>query len=245
MLYDTTIVFWLINPKTRAWAYVSVIVFHVLTGLLFQIGVFPVVMMGATWIFFSPEFHQKILYFLNKILRGGDSDFGFRISDFGKHETQNANLKPSNSRLTFILLSAFFIFQLLFPWRYIFYPNNHYWSEEGYRFGWRVMLMEKAGTATFYVKDSRTGHEGLVDNSEFLCAHQEKQMAMQPDMILQFAHFLKKHYEKQGVADPSVRAEVFVTLNGRPSQLLIDSTLDLTQIKDSWLPKTWILPYEK
>jgi Vitamin K-dependent gamma-carboxylase len=47
------------------------------------------------------------------------------------------------------------------------------------------------------------------------------------------------------MANPSVRAEVFVTLNGKPSQLLIDSTLDLTQIKDGWMPKTWILPYEK
>jgi Vitamin K-dependent gamma-carboxylase len=203
MIYDTTIVFWLINPKTRAWAYVSVVVFHVLTGLLFQIGVFPVVMMGATWIFFSPEFHQKVIDFLRKMLRiwsvatsripsglrGGNwviSDVKFQISDSEILETQNPKLEISNSKLSFVLLSAFFIFQLLFPWRYIFYPNNHYWSEEGYRFGWRVMLMEKAGTATFFVKDAQTGREGLVDNSEFLCAHQEKQMSMQPDMLLQF-----------------------------------------------------------
>ena len=101
--------------------------------------------------------------------------------------------------------------------------------------------MEKAGTATFFIKDGVTGRETVVNNGDFLCAHQEKQMAMQPDMILQFAHFLKQHYEKKGLKDPSVRAEVYVTLNARPSKLLLDPNLDLTKIRDGWSPKTWIL----
>jgi Vitamin K-dependent gamma-carboxylase len=62
MLYDTTIVFWLLWPPTRRWAYVSVLVFHTLTGLLFQIGIFPLVMIGATWIYFSPAFHFYSLF---------------------------------------------------------------------------------------------------------------------------------------------------------------------------------------
>lgn len=105
------------------------------------------------------------------------------------------------------------------------------------------MLMEKAGTATFFVKDARTGREGEVVNSDFLNPHQEKQMAMQPDMILQFAHFLKQYYTTQGLTDPSVRAEVYVTLNGRPSQLLIDPKVDLTKIRDGWSHKTCITAY--
>jgi hypothetical protein len=124
------------------------------------------------------------------------------------------------------------------------YPGNLFWTEEGYRFSWRVMLMEKAGTAQFYVMDSKTGREGLVENREFLNAHQEKQMAMQPDLILQFAHFLGKHYAALGLQNPKVRAEVYVTLNGKPSQLLIDDQIDLMQIEESWGPKTWIKPYE-
>jgi hypothetical protein len=66
-------------------------------------------------------------------------------------------------------------------------------------------------------------------------------MAMQPDMILQFAHFLGKYYEQQGVCQPQVRAEVYVTLNARPSQLLIDPNVDLTKEKDTFAPKKWIL----
>jgi Vitamin K-dependent gamma-carboxylase len=108
-----------------------------------------------------------------------------------------------------------------------------------------VMLMEKAGTATFYVKDGQTGREGIVNNADFLNSHQEKQMATQPDLILQFAHFLGTHYASQGVAAPSVRAEVYVTLNGRPSKLLVDPTCNLMQEKDGWAPKPWVTAYHK
>jgi hypothetical protein len=231
MLYECTIVFFLLWSKTRPWAYIMVIVFHVLTGILFQIGVFPLVMIAATLIFFSEGWHQKLLQIIGKMLR---------VNRNTEPET-TAGFTPV-SRPVLAVAIVFFAFQLLFPWRYILYPGNIFWTEEGYRFSWRVMLMEKAGTATFYVKDGSTGREGVVVNSEFLNPHQEKQMAMQPDLILQFAHFLARHYESSGVKDPAVRAEVYVTLNAKPSQLLIDPNRDLTKIRDGWKTKDWIMP---
>lgn len=233
MIYDTTIVFWLSWRRTRLLAYLSVILFHGLTGLMFQIGVFPLVMIGATWIFFSESFHEKLLGYLERKTPGKitPDELAVRSSD-----------KFLKLRTTLLVL--YFAFQLLFPWRYLLYPGNLFWTEEGYRFSWRVMLMEKAGTATFYVKDGNTGREGMVFNEEFLSDHQEKQMAMQPDMILQYAHFLRDHYARQGMSDPSVRAEVYVTLNARPSRLLIDPQLDLTSLQDGWQHKHWILPFK-
>jgi hypothetical protein len=188
-------------------------------------------MIGATLIFFPATFHARILERLGRFLP--------KIADKPVPE----NKKPAFSKIRWSLLILFFSFHLLFPWRYLCYPGNLYWTEEGFRFSWRVMLMEKAGNALFYVKDGMTGKEGVVNNSDFLNTHQEKQMSTQPDMILQFAHFLKKHYEAQGVQQAAVRAEVYVTLNARPSSLLIDPNLDLTTVQDGWRPKTWILPY--
>ena len=240
MVYDCTIVLWLMWRPSRPWAFLTVIVFHVLTGILFQIGVFPLVMIAMATVFFSEKWHARLLRWTSNkfpISKIGD----IQLSDQFSAQT-NAYFKPQTSN--FKLLLFFFTFQLLFPWRYLLYPGNLFWTEEGYRFGWRVMLMEKAGTATFFIKDSTSGREGEVVNSDFLCAHQEKQMAMQPDMILQFAHFLKKHYTAQGMSDPKVRAEVWVTLNGRPSKLLLDPYVDLTKIEDGWKAKNWIYRYE-
>ncbi len=116
----------------------------------------------------------------------------------------------------------------MFPFRFLFYTNQPYnetlfWKEEGFRFSWRVMLMEKSGSATFYVKNPITNKEGIVDNSEFLNRHQEKQVAFQPDMILQYAHFLENKYRTKENPNPIIRAEVYVTLNGRRSQLFFES----------------------
>jgi hypothetical protein len=231
MLYDVSIVFFLMWSRTRVYAYIAVIIFHVLVGILFQIGVFPLVMIGGTLIFFSPQWHDRLhaplMRFFKKENIKTESSFG---------------LKPS--KLVLFFLALYISFQLVFPWRFIFYPGNMYWTEEGYRFGWRVMLMEKAGTATFYIKHKTSGKEGMVYNGDFLSDHQEKQMAMQPDMILQYAHFLGNVYGQSNPDSIAVRAEVYVTLNGKPSQLLFDDQLNLLEIKDSFSPKTWLYHYE-
>ncbi|RMG72657.1 MAG: hypothetical protein D6722_05075, partial [Bacteroidetes bacterium] len=96
----------------------------------------------------------------------------------------------------------------------------------------------------FYVQDAETGREGVVDNREFLNAHQEKQMAFQPDMIRQFAHFLASYYRPPDGPRPQVRAEVWVTWNGRPSRLLIDPAVDLAAQPAFWRKPAWVLPWE-
>lgn len=234
MLYDVTIVFWLSWRRSRVWAYLTVVVFHSLTGLMFQIGVFPLVMVGATLVFFSGAWHERLWAGVGRLLR-------LPVQRVNPPAIEAGRVAGKTPRWIMAVLAIHFAFQILFPWRYLLYPGNVFWTEEGYRFAWRVMLMEKAGTATFFVKDTRSGREGEVVNREFLNDHQEKQMAMQPDMILQFAHFLKNHYAQKGLHAPEVRAEVYVTLNARPSRLLIDPKVDLGKIRDGWGHKTWVL----
>ncbi|MEL7248659.1 MAG: HTTM domain-containing protein [Bacteroidota bacterium] len=235
MLYDVTIVFFLLYPATRKLAFVSIVVFHTLTGLLFQIGVFPIVMIAVVTIFFSPTWHRKILLDLSRRVDR------YHLTNLQSAKSIKLILSKVKERLVLGMFTLFFAIQLLFPWRFMLYDSNLFWSEEGYRFSWRVMLMEKSGTATFYVKDGQTGREGAVINSQFLNDHQEKQMAMQPDLILQFAHFLGDHYEQEGVRDPEVRAEVYVSLNGQASRLYIDNDLNLLPIKDGWTKRWWVL----
>lgn len=236
MLFDTFIMLLLSIKRTRWLAYIAVVIFHSLTGILFQIGVFPLVMILAVTLFFSDDFHEKIIAGIHRIC-----NIQRAVHPSTQRPLESNRVRPI---IVFCLL-VFFGFQILFPWRYLWYPGNIFWTEEGYRFSWRVMLMEKAGTATFFIKDGKDGREGSVINSQFLNQHQEKQMAMQPDMILQFAHFLEDYYMEQGMKDPMVRAEVWVTLNARPAQLLVDPTVDLTKESDTFKPKKWITPYHE
>ncbi len=229
-LYDLCIGFLLFYSRTTKWAYLIVLVFHLFTALFFNIGMFPYIMIGATLIFMPLSFHQKGLQYLASI---------FKIST--PLAAKPLSVVPSKHWVIFIL---FFGVQLVLPFRYLLYPGKLFWTEQGYRFSWRVMLMEKAGTAFFFVKDSRTGKSIEIDNKNYLTYMQEKQMAMQPDMLLNYAHFLKKEFEKKGFVNPKVSTQCYVTLNGRPSRLLVNDTVDLSVQSNSFLKnKWWILPY--
>jgi hypothetical protein len=228
-LYDLSIPFLLWNKTTRPFAYATVIIFHALTALLFPIGMFPHIMMVAALVFFSPNFHSRILSFISKWVR-------FEPNAVAENSLAK---NPSFVKPLFVL---FFMVQLLFPFRYLAYPGELFWTEEGYRFSWRVMLMEKAGSIQFTVKDSNGNFE-IVNPKDYLSPLQEKMMATQPDMILQFAHHLRNKYQELGYSNPSVYADSYVTLNGRLGKQFINPNTDLAKEEESFAHKDWIKPF--
>ncbi|TRW22361.1 HTTM domain-containing protein [Flavobacterium zepuense] len=233
-IYDLIIVFLLINRRTRWVGFALVVVFHLLTRILFPIGIFPYVMIVSSLLFFDAGFHKKVLLYIGKIFRIKPLEVNSKI--------QIPNNKPLG-QLKIAFLIAFVAFQLVFPFRYLLYPQELFWTEEGFRFSWRVMLMEKAGYAQFTVSDPLTGKGLQVDNSKFLTPFQEKQMSFQPDFILEYAHFLHDHYQQEGMHDPEVRVNAYVALNGRLSILYIDPKVNLAKQDESFSHKTWILPF--
>lgn len=231
-VYDLFIVFFLINKRTRLAAYFFVLIFHTATAIFFPgIGIFPYVMIVSSLIFFDAGVHKKILHWL------GDRRERAEITTY--------RYQLAARRFLFGLLSVYFLLQLLVPVRFLFYPGNLFWSEEGYRFSWRVMLMEKSGNTFFYIKDPASGRKYEVNNNEFLTPLQEKMMSTQPDMMVQYAHYLEKIYSNRGIQNPEIYAEGYVALNGRPSRLYIDSTVNLAAQKVGWPNYTWILPFKQ
>ena len=234
-LYDLTIPFFLFWKRTRLIAFIVVVIFHVLTRVLFPIGMFPYIMIASALIFFDAKVHHKILNVISKIFRIQKTKIDTIPAEKSKHISTKFNLS---------LIAVFFVIQLLLPWRYLAYPNELFWTEEGYRFSWRVMLMEKAGYAQFQVVNTQTGKRFYVDNSDFLSPLQEKQMATQPDFILEYAQFLGTHFKRQGHENLEVYVESYVALNGRRSQLYIDPNVDLLKRRESFKSKTWILDFK-
>ena len=232
-IYDLTIPFFLINRKTRPYAYLAVIVFHVLTSILFPIGMFPYVMIVSALVFFDSTDADRLLMRIKQILHSLPIAISDNVYTFARLREKGV----------LWMLSGFFLLQILLPWRYLLYKGELFWTEEGYRFSWRVMLMEKMGYAQFVVKDGVTGERIAVNNNEFLTKNQEKMMATQSDFILQYAQILKQHYEKNGVQHPEVYATVYVGLNGRRSRLYTDTSVNLANEKDGLKHKTWLMPF--
>ena len=230
-IYDLIIPFALLYRKTRPIAFVAVVVFHLLTRYWFSIGMFPYIMIISSTIFFSPIFHRKILSYLVHL---------FKIKpNIRSVAFPNYRLKWVKKGLLILIL-----IQLTFPFRYIFYPNELLWSEEGFRFSWRVMLIEKGADTHFTVIDKISGKAIYVNNSEFLTPLQEKQMSSQADFILEYAHYLGAYFKNKGMKQPQVFVESMVSLNGRKAQRYIDPTVDLMTQEEGWHSKTWINPFE-
>lgn len=237
MLYDCMIPFLLLFHRTRWVAFSLVIVFHVLTKILFPaIGMFPYIMIVSCLVFFHHTLHDNIILKSKRLI----DRFKFKT----KHApdltgTQIQKLSP----VALYVISVCLILQFFLPLRYKFYPGELFWTEQGYRFSWRVMLVEKRGYATFRIVDKQKNTSFYVNNEDYLTPFQEKQMSFQPDFILEFAHYLGCLYKAQGIEDVAVYVDAFATLNGRKSERLIDPDVDLYGIKNSISHKEWINPY--
>lgn len=246
-IFDLSVPFLLFARRTRPWAYLAVIGFHLATGALFPIGIFPWVMIVGTLIFFDGE---DLARFGRWTSRHGINVGVPKRSDVAGVR-QGAGARPAPAvrhapvrapRATAWVLVPFFLLQLLLPLRSLAYPGSVLWTEEGFRFSWRVMVAEKTGTVFFAVTDPATGRSWEAFPGDYLSPQQERQMAFQPDMILSFAHHLRDRLEAEGIRDPEIRALAYVSLNGRRSRLLVDPTVDLARIPRSLGPKSWVLP---
>ena len=230
MFYDLLIPFILLYKPTRIIGFSLVVFFHVFTAILFPIGMFPYIMIVSTIIFFSSNTHEKILKFILKPFKNTIK----KIKEID-------NIKIKKNKFAISLISLFFVVQFLFPFRYAIYPGELFWNEEGYRFSWRVMLMEKRGYTTFKVVDNSNGNSFFVRNDEFLTEFQERQMSFQPDFILEYAHFLGDHYNNKGLNDIEIYAESYVSLNGRINKRFVNPKIDLLKEKRGFNSKHWII----
>ena len=129
-IYDLTIVFFLLYRPTRIWAYMVVLIFHLSTAVLFQIGMFPYVMVLATLIFFTPDFHEKLITGIKRAI-------SYVLPEQTSVQTIAPNvwtLNKSFSGLIGLILITHFLVQLLIPLRSKLYPGELFWTEQGYRF---------------------------------------------------------------------------------------------------------------
>jgi vitamin K-dependent gamma-carboxylase len=219
-LYDTTIVLWLSWRRTRPWAFLVLLCFHGLTHLWFNIGMFPFIMTVAAMVFFSPGWPRRLLRRAPAVPAPA--------------------LRLPRRPLAWALV-AFCALQLLVPLRHVLYPGEIAWGEEGMRFAWHVMVREKHGSVVFHVRLA-SGKTLQVSPRRYLTAKQEREMAGQPDLILQLAHHVARDFDGRGVGPVEVRAEALVSLNGRSPSLLVDPARDLARVDDGLAARDWILP---
>lgn len=216
-LFDLTIVFWLLNRRTRLAAFIAVTMFHTATWILFpSIGLFPLLMTMSALIFFEPDWPERFAP-----LRVG-----------AKPEREFSLHRP------WLGVAAFYLaLMVILPVRHYVIPGDVKWTGEGYLGSWQVMLSEKSGSATFLVTDPQTGDTWRVPPPGYLTPRQEVVMATDPMMIKETADLIAR--DLGGV---EVAADVVLSFNGRPSAQFTDPNVDLTTVGFGVPARNWLEP---
>ena len=222
LFLDLAVVPGLLFRRTRPLAFALITLFHLANAYLFRIGVFPWLMIGATTIFFEPDWPRRL----------------WRST---KHARPAGEEPAPRALATFLGLYA--VVQLLVPLRHHLYPNRVTWSQEGFAFAWHMMLRHKEARTEFRVHDG-DGRLVPLDPQWPISAKQWAFMGYDPFAVLHLAHWLGEEARRQGVSNPSVYAGAQCSLNGREPQLLIDLERDLMTVRDRLAPADWVLPLE-
>ena len=224
--FDGLIVPLLLWKRTRPYAFAVSIFFHLFNSAVFHIGIFPYMMIGISVFFFPPE--------------------QVRRRFFRRKPAVTATAAPSYPVRYWVVgaLAVYFAWQIYLPLRHHLYYGDVFWTEEGHRMAWRMMLRTRWGVATFKVVDPATGKSWNAQPSDYLTPKQERKLASHPDMIWQFSQFLEREYRQQGYDDVAVYVTARASLNGGSLQPLTESTVDLTEV--DWQPfrhAEWIVPF--
>ena len=240
--FDLSIVPLLLWRRSRAVAFGALVVFHLVTMRLFQLGMFPWIMMASSLVFLPPDWPRRLAARISTWISTRRGRY-MHAAAVDEATDDDAPAGPAGRpRLALALLGAYFAVHLLMPLRHLLYPGDVLWTEEGFRFSWNVMLMEKNGSIDAHVLEPSTGKRWVVSPGAYLTRYQSKMMSSQPDMILHFAHLVAADFRARGVRDPEVRVDAVASLNGRRRARLVDEAVDLAREPDGLSPKRWILP---
>lgn len=230
-LFDLLIVPLLLWKKTRYYAFILYCLFHLFNSYSFRIGIFPYLSI-ALGLFFLEPVKIRQLFFKTKPAM----------------DQTGLPALPASKQRQFLLygLGIYLLIQVTLPMRSAFYPDYVFWSEEGYRMSWKMMLRTKTGNIHFKVVDPQSGKTWIEDPAKKFTASHAGWIAICPDIGWQYAQRLKKEYADSGYPGVAVYAIDSVRLNNDAPQLLMDTTVNLAAVKwQRFTHSDWILPYRK
>ena len=227
LLFDLLVVPGMLWKRSRNITFVFVCLFHLTNVIVFGLATFPWFSIMMTFLYFGPSAPAKLPIFKKYFSK----EVSFPVDQ-------------SHKKLKFIhyFLGVYVLAQLLLPFRHWLYPGSPNWTEEGHKFSWHMMLRTKLAITRFNVHYN--DHMISLDGTRHLSKHAKRVMGGNPEMILEYAHFLGEEYRKLGYDNVKVYATALVSLNGRQYHPMVDQKVDLLQERRGIHHYDWILPLE-
>ncbi|WP_339655729.1 HTTM domain-containing protein [uncultured Maribacter sp.] len=226
IFFDLFIVPTLLFKPTRKVAFFISIFFHLFNSIIFQIGIFPYLSIAFSVFFFEPKTIRRI-FFKSK----------------EPYNSTNEFVVTNNKNSLVLLMSIYFLAQLLLPIRHYIIEDDVLWTEEGHRMSWRMMLRSRVGKGNFTVVNKNTKQIFEITPNNYLTANQERKVLSYPDFAWQFAQYLKMDFKNKNMDVAVYLEDSQISINGKPYVPFLDSTTDLAA--EPWKPlkhHNWILP---
>ncbi len=230
-LFDLLMVPLLLWKRTRNFMFIVSCFFHLFNSFTFRIGIFPYLSIALNLFFLDAE---QIRHFF------------FRSKQVFLNTGNAFIVDPRKRKVILYCLGIYFGFQLLMPMRSWLFPGNVFWSEEGYRMSWKMMMRTKSGKIHFKVIDPRSQKIWIIEPEKIFSPTHVMWLAICPDISWQYAQRIKKDYAQKGYPNVEIYALGKVSLNRGVPTPLIDTSVNLASVK--WQPfrhSDWILPYKK
>jgi hypothetical protein len=209
ILFDLLVVPLLLFKRTRTIAFICSLIFHLFNAITLKIGIFPFFALSYILFFYEPETMRNL--FLKK-----------------KPKFQEIENNYSRILVLKFIFIPFIILQLLLPLRHHFIEGDVFWTEEGHRLSWRMMLRERTGYIIIRVVDNSTKKSELYNYNKNLTNKQARQLATKPDFIWQYCQNIKQEYKNK---DISIFIECKNSLNRKPLKTLINPEVDFAKAK--------------
>ena len=242
ILFDGLVGFILLSSNTRLKVYFLIFLilpFHIINNYIWRIGIFPEVMLSLTVLFFDPALPKRIVYWLKNRIKG-------QTIPWKKAPSPPVILPiPKSKPLVMGALTLYFLWQFTFPFRVYLYPWPAEWHTYAQNFSWHMMLTDRE--TAIRLKVVANGQVlGYVHFEDYVTDRQYHKLVKDPPEIVRFSHYIKQQMqEKGGISQPEIYADYWRSINGRPYQMVIDSTVNLCEAPYHRIKiQDWMIPFQ-
>lgn len=234
-LFDLLIIPAMLWSKTRSIAIKCAFFFHIFNSLVFGIGIFPYFALAMMIFFYDPVKIQELV---------------FKTKSFMMDRNDEDGLITTRRIVFSYLLMFYVIWQIYLPLRHYHIPGNVFWTEEGHRLSWRMMLRSRSNDTTVYVsvpdKKGKYQKREKVELSNYLSHKQASRVGSSADMIWQFSQYIKADYERKGIKDVKVFVDSKVSINRSEYYQYTNPDVNIANLKWSYFGhQLWIMPQPK
>ena len=221
--FDLLIVPAMLSSKTRSFALKCAIFFHLFNSITFGIGIFPFFSLAMMIFFYDPTKVQEVFFKKKSLMLDRNDEDGL----------------ITGRRIAFsYLMMLYLVWQVYLPVRHLLIPGNVFWTEEGHRLSWRMMLRSRTADAKVFVsipdKKGKYGPREEVRLNQYLTTKQETKFGVSADVIWQFAQFIKADYEKRGIKEVKVFVDSKVSINQSGYYQYTNPDVNLANVKWSY-----------